>query len=213
MTGRDFPIAREGFPFILPLLFAAVIFLWLQKIHLSLFFAFLAFFSIYFFRNPARRVPEGEDLLVSPADGKIIDITKVSGKDPLDGDSLRVSIFLSIFDVHINRMPAAGEVASVIYRPGRFLAAFDSRASEVNEQNSVLINGERARILINQIAGLIARRIVCWVTEGDKVKKGEPYGLIRFGSRVDIFLPFKTNLMVKVGDRVRGGETILGVLR
>lgn len=213
MTGRNFPVAKEGFPFILPLLFAVAIFLWLQKIYLFLFFAFLAFFSIYFFRNPARRIPEGEGLLVSPADGKIIDIKKVNGEDPLSEDSIRVSIFLSIFDVHINRIPVAGEVVSVKYRPGRFLAAFDNRASEVNEQNSVLINGERANILINQIAGLIARRIVCWVTEGDKVKRGEPYGLIRFGSRVDIFLPLKTNLWVKVGDRVRGGETILGVLR
>lgn len=213
MTGRNFPVAKEGFPFILPLLFAVAIFLWLQKIYLFLFFAFLAFFSIYFFRNPARRIPEGEGLLVSPADGKIIDIKKVNGEDPLSEDSIRVSIFLSIFDVHINRIPVAGEVVSVKYRPGRFLAAFDNRASEVNEQNSVLINGERANILINQIAGLIARRIVCWVTEGDKVKRGEPYGLIRFGSRVDIFLPLKTNLWVKVGNRVRGGETILGVLR
>ncbi len=213
MISRGFPIAKEGLPFILPLLFTSAVFAWFQKSSLSFFFAFLALFSIYFFRNPTRRIPEGEDLVVSPADGKVIDIKKAEEKDPLTEDSLRVSIFLSIFDVHINRIPATGEVASIQYRPGKFLAAFDKRASEVNEQNSVLINSEKTKILINQIAGLIARRIVCWVTEGDKVRKGEPYGLIRFGSRVDIFLPLKTDLKVRVGDRVRGGETILGVLK
>ena len=213
MISRGFPIAKEGLPFILPLLSTSAVFAWFQKSSLSFFFAFLALFSIYFFRNPSRQTPEGEDLVVSPADGKVIDIKKAEEKDPLTEDSLRVSIFLSIFDVHINRIPATGEVASIQYRPGKFLAAFDKRASEVNEQNSVLISSEKAKILINQIAGLIARRIVCWVTEGDKVRKGEPYGLIRFGSRVDIFLPLKTDLKVKVGDRVRGGETILGVLK
>jgi phosphatidylserine decarboxylase len=169
---------------------------------------FLAAFVLYFFRDPDRIVPSGE-VIVSPADGKVVDVRQVE----LDGRrAWKVSIFLSLFDVHVNRAPVAGTIRSLRYQPGRFLIASRPAASVENEQNTVTIEGERLTITFRQIAGLLARRIVFRKKIGDHVSLGERVGLIKFGSRVDVFLPPEVPPAVAVGDRVRGGTSILARL-
>jgi phosphatidylserine decarboxylase len=169
---------------------------------------FLAAFVLYFFRDPDRIVPSGE-VIVSPADGKVVDVRQVE----LDGrKAWKVSIFLSLFDVHVNRAPVAGTIRSLRYQPGRFLIASRPAASVENEQNTVTIEGERLTITFRQIAGLLARRIVFRKKIGDRVSLGERVGLIKFGSRVDVFLPPEVPPVVAVGDRVRGGASVLARL-
>ena len=170
---------------------------------------FLAAFVLYFFRDPERTVPSG-DVIVSPADGKVVDVRQVD----LDGrKAWKVSIFLSLFDVHVNRAPVAGTIRSLRYQPGRFLVASRPEASLQNEQNTVTIEGERLTVTFRQIAGLLARRIVFRKKIGDRVSLGERVGLIKFGSRVDVFLPPEVPPAVAVGDRVRGGASILARLQ
>lgn len=175
-------------------------------------FGILFLFVTYFFRDPERVVPTGADVVVSPADGKVVEI--VAERDPILGKEFkRISIFLSIFNVHINRAPIAAKVEKILYNPGKFLAAFNHKASLDNEQNTLLFNNGKTQVLVKQIAGLIARRLVCWVHEGDHVEHGQRFGLIRFGSRVDIFLPGNTDIKVGLGDCVQGGSSIIGFLR
>lgn len=173
--------------------------------------AVVAVAILLFFRDPERTIPREPGLVVSPADGRVI---AVVAEPPAAGAAprLRVSIFLSLFDVHINRAPAAGRVAGVRYHAGGFLPAFDDKASERNEQNRIEIDGDDAPMTVVQIAGLVARRIVCRVSKEDRVERGERIGLIKFGSRVDLFLPATVELSVKVGDRVRGGSSVIGRL-
>ena len=169
----------------------------------------LAAFVLYFFRDPERIVPAGEGVVVSPADGKIVEARAVElGGRP----QWKVSIFLSLLDVHVNRAPVAGTIQELHYQPGRFLVASRPEASVQNEQNTVTIRGERITVTFRQIAGLLARRIVFRKRIGDHVERGERVGLIKFGSRVDLFLPSETELLVSVGDRVRGGSSILARL-
>ena len=169
---------------------------------------FLAVFVLYFFRDPERLIPSGE-VIVSPADGKVVDVRQAE----LDGRrTWKVSIFLSLFDVHVNRAPVAGTIRDLRYRPGRFLIASRPQASLENEQNTVTIEGDRLTITFRQIAGLLARRIVFRKKIGDRVALGERVGLIKFGSRVDVFLPPEVPPVVAVGDRVRGGTSILARL-
>lgn len=169
---------------------------------------FLAAFVLYFFRDPERLVPSGE-VIVSPADGKVVDVREVE----LEGrKAWKVSIFLSLFDVHVNRAPVAGTIRGLRYQPGRFLIASRPQASVENEQNTVTIEGERLTITFRQIAGLLARRIVFRKKIGDRVALGERVGLIKFGSRVDVFLPPEVPPAVAVGDRVRGGTSVLARL-
>lgn len=211
---REFPIAQEGFPFIGgALALAAAAFLLGGPVPGTI-LLLPALFTVWFFRNPARRIPEGDAWVVSPADGRVVEIENVEERRILREKRLKIGIFLNIFDVHVNRVPCAGRVVDILYNSGRFFAANAPKASLENEQNALLLerpSGER--VLCVQIAGLIARRIVCWVKKGDVVRAGERYGLIRFGSRVDLFLPVETELRVKVGDKVKGGETILGVFK
>ena len=171
----------------------------------------LALFMAYFFRDPHRLVPADERLVVSPADGRV---TRVERLKPDDADSPQVvSIFLSPFDVHINRAPIAGEVTDVTYTKGRFMIATRDDASLVNEQNALTIRGEGATVVCKQIAGVVARRIVCWKKPGDRVERGERIGLIKFSSRTDLVLPPEVEVGVKVGDRVRGGVSLIGRVR
>jgi phosphatidylserine decarboxylase len=162
----------------------------------------LALFCVYFFRDPERVIPDGP-VAVSPADGKVVHIRQV------DASQTRVSIFLNIFNVHVNRVPVAGRITEVAYKPGRFVMAHREDASSDNEQNTVTISAGDTQVVTRQIAGLIARRIVCRKKVGDEVQKGERFGLIKFGSRVDVFLGPDWELAVKTGDKVRGGSSIL----
>jgi len=176
-------------------------------------FGAVALFSAWFFRNPRRSAPKSDRAVVAPGDGKIVEICEEDEPRFLKDKSLRISIFLNIFDVHVNRIPCQGTVEQVAYQPGRFLVASRPEATLQNEQNALLIRAvQGTRVLCVQIAGLIARRIVCWVSPGETVACGERYGLIRFGSRMDVFLPVGTKLKVKVGEHVKGGETLLGEL-
>jgi phosphatidylserine decarboxylase len=164
-----------------------------------------------FFRDPERRIPAAEGVVVAPADGRIVSIADVSDSSPFAGAVTRVSIFLSPLDVHINRMPVAGRVQDVLYQPGKFLPAYRDEATQQNEQNSLGVIDPQERLFgVVQVAGVLARRIVCWVKSGDLLGRGERFGLIMFGSRTDLYLPRGCKLEVGQGQKVKGGETIVG---
>ena len=214
-----FPIAKESFPFLLPPLLLAIALLLFPQTRFGLWFwicAVLAFCVAGFFRDPEREIPQGDNLIICPADGKIIKIEETRYPALGDDTYLQVSIFMSVFNVHINRAPLSGTVEQVIYNPGKFLAAFEDKASLLNEQNSVIlaatINGKPIKILVKQIAGLIARRIVCYAKPGMTYERGQRFGLIRFGSRVDLILPKETVLHITLNEVVKGGVTIIGTL-
>ena len=167
---------------------------------------FLGLFVFYFFRDPNRTIPADPAIVVSPADGHVVEIVD----EPFDSVAgKRVTIFLAVWDVHVQRAPLAGTIAKVEYRPGKFLAAFRSRASEENEQNVIYMDTTKGRLVFKQIAGAIARRVICWKQPGEKVVLGERVGLIRFGSRVDIWLPAGVEIVTQRGQKVKGGESIL----
>lgn len=204
------PIAREGVPFVMGALAPATL-AWLWGCRkTSMAFGALACATGWFFRNPARTVPRGDNLVLASGDGKVIAVQEEFEPRYLKDQSIRISIFLNLFDVHINRMPCAGTVVDVAYQPGRFTNADDPEATVHNEQNAVMIETpSKKKVLCVQIAGLLARRIACWVGPGDVAVPGERFGLIRFGSRMDTFFPVDGRVRVRVGDRVRGGESIL----
>ena len=205
------PLAKDGFIFILPLLIITVLMFLISFYWATAIFGLGFLFVTWFFRDPERRIPNEPNVIVSPADGKITEI--VTENEPINGKLCkRVTIFLSVFNVHVNRVPIGGTIEDIRYNPGKFLAAFNPKASMDNEQNLILINNGRTHIFVKQIAGLIARRIVCWPTKGDYYESGQRYGLIRFGSRVDILLPENTKLSVACGDKVSGGKSIIGYL-
>jgi phosphatidylserine decarboxylase len=207
-------IVKEGIPFIIPFGVATLIALFFGLAWLTVLFILLTLFVMWFFRNPERTFTDDNPLqLLSPADGKVIRIEEVASEERSGLFSLKISIFMNVFNVHVNRIPCSGEVSAIRYKPGKFLSANLDKASALNERNSVMIRTDDGReIMIVQIAGLIARRIVCWLKEGMKVKKGERFGLIRFGSRVEVFLPLGSTLLVKIGDKVKAGETPIGEL-
>ena len=198
-----FPIASEGWPFILPAFALVLLFAVLHWRAAAAVALVLALFVTWFFRDPTREIPADPATLVSPADGRVIEIL------PLADGVTQISIFLSIFNVHVNRSPVAGEVVDVTRRPGKFLAAWKHEASSDNVQASVTVRTPRGDVRFVQITGLIARRIVCLLEPGAVVARGERYGLIRFGSRMDIFLPPAAEPAVRVGDRVRGGSDVI----
>jgi phosphatidylserine decarboxylase len=206
-------IVKEGIPFIIPPGAAAIITFFAGFVWVALLLFLLTLFVVWFFRNPERTIPENPFQLISPADGKVIRIEETSREGHSDRSFLKISIFMNVFSVHVNRIPCSGQVVSIRYIPGKFLSANLDKASALNEKNTVLIRTNDGReIMVVQIAGLIARRIVCWMKEGMKVKKGERFGLIRFGSRVEVLLPLGSTSLVKTGDKVRAGETPIGEL-
>jgi phosphatidylserine decarboxylase len=169
-------------------------------------------FLLWFFRNPRRVPPEGEQYLVSPADGKVVEIDACREERFLQAEMTRVGIFMSPVDVHVNRMPCAGKIGGIHYFPGRYLMAYHPKASLENEHQAMMIESDRGmKLIVVQIAGFLARRIETWVGMGDHLDRGERFGLIRLGSKVDVYLPPSVNLSVKVGDRVRAGESVIGV--
>ncbi len=176
-------------------------------------FTALALFTGFFFRNPDRSVPPGEGLVVSGGDGKVVAVTELAEDSFIGGPARQISVFLSVLNVHVNRIPITGVVKLRQRIDGRFKLAFKDEASGDNARVILGIEGDDGRVLIKQIVGFVARRIVCNVHEGDKVRIGDRFGLIRFGSRIDVVVPAGTEIRVKPGDRVRGGETILGVLK
>lgn len=194
-------MTKDAYPFLIPLLFLTALFIWNEVLWLSAVFFILSAFVAYFFRNPNRSIPDDPDVIVSPADGKVIRLER-------QGDQWNLSIFLSIFDVHVNRAPIEGTIVRKDYRPGKFRLAFDERASVENEKVTITIEGER-KLTFSLIAGLVARRIRVWKNEGDHVKKGDRIGLIRFGSRVDVTFPPECDIVVTKGDRVYGGSSVL----
>ena len=213
MKKRIIPVAKEGWPFILALAIftlALFVFGWTSIGMVSL---VLTLFVLSFFRDPERTVPDGEDVVVSPADGKVVVIKNIFEPDYLREEVTQVSIFLSVFNVHVNRAPIGGVVETVKYNPGKFHIAAVEKASLANEQIGMVIRDGNRRLLVKQIAGFIARRVVCYARPGDMIKKGERYGLIRFGSRADIFLPRDAEIKVKVGDRVKGARDTIGLLK
>ena len=206
------PIAKDGYIFILPLAVLTGIFWALSWFWVTGLFGGLFLFVTWFFRDPERSIPEDPNAIVSPGDGKIVEI--ISETDPLlDKAYTRVSIFLNVFNVHVNRVPISGKIQATRYNPGKFFNAASHKASLDNEQSAILLNNGHVTILVKQIAGLIARRIVCWAKEGDEYQRGQRFGLIRFGSRVDIFLPEGTDIRVAIGDIVNGGSSIIGYLK
>jgi phosphatidylserine decarboxylase len=196
-------IAKEGYKYVVFLAAIGVIGFGFGFPFVGLLFLALALFVLFFFRDPERIFQGGPGKVVSPADGKVVSIRKEGGQDV-------ISIFLSVFDVHINRAPVSGTITDVQYRPGRFLVAFDERASRENEQNSITIEQDGHQLRFVQIAGLIARRIICWRRKGEKLQIGERVGLIQFGSRVDVFFPEGFKVTAQVGHKVKAGETIIG---
>lgn len=204
-------IAREGWPFIGALLAFGALLAWRYPWPAAG-LLLLGLFCAFFFRDPERALPPGDALVVSPADGKVVVIGAApEGAAPGPG-ALQVSIFLSIFDVHVNRSPVAGRVERVDYQPGEFLPAWDEKASLRNEQNTVTVDRDGQRVVFKQIAGLIARRIVFKKKAGDSVFRGERVGMIRFGSRVDLLLPAAARLRVRLGEHVAGGSSVIAEL-
>ena len=206
------PIVSDGYRFIIPLIIVTVglaLSPWVWVAGVS---GLLLLFVLNFFRDPERVIADGEGVVVSPGDGKIVKI--IEEKDPLlDEPYRRVSIFLNVFNVHVQRMPVGGKIEQIKYNKGKFLNAASHKASLENEQNAMIIHTGKEKVLVKQIAGLIARRIVCWAKEGDNYSLGQRYGLIRFGSRVDLFLPLSAEVKVSLGDHVSGGSSIIGYLK
>jgi len=200
-------MVRDGYIYGLSLLAVAGILAWATGTWVWGIVPFLlAAFFLWFFRDPKRSIPRGNGIVVSPADGLVTETVRI---ETPEGSKQRISIFLNVFDVHVNRSPIAGEITSVRYRTGKFLNAMNQECAERNEQNIVTVRGEGMEVVFKQIAGLIARRIVFNHREGDRVERGQRVGLIKFGSRTDIILPAEAEITVKTGQRVKGGSSII----
>jgi len=213
MRNHNQPVAVEGYPFIALFAFITLVFSLLEWSFLALICLFLTLFTVYFFRNPDRMIPQEDDIVVAPADGKVVYVGKVSEDRFLHGEVYKVSIFMSVFNVHVNRVPISGTVVDQFYTKGRFMNASLDKASTENEQAGMVIEDRnKNRFLVVQIAGLVARRIVTYPIIGDMLERGQRYGLIRFGSRVDVYMPVEAQLQVSLGDRCIGGETIISRL-
>jgi len=213
MKPIEIPVAREGVPFICFAAFFTLIAAVLDQMIASGLGLALTAFVLYFFRDPERVAPMDDDALVAPADGKVIIVEKVFDDRFVNEHVYKVSIFMNVFNVHVNRIPFPGTVTNIKYSPGRFYAADKDRAALENECCTVTFATKNGmKYAVSQVAGLIARRIVCWAEKNDTFLRGQRFGLIRFGSRVDLYLPLKTHLEIQVGDKTRAGETVLGYL-
>lgn len=203
-------MVRDGYLYALPLIAVAALLGWLTSLAWAIVPVLLAIFFLWFFRDPERAIPDEAGAVVSPGDGKVTDVAPVTvGNQKL----LRVSIFLSVFDVHVNRSPIAGIVREVRYQRGKFINAMSATCAEQNEQNIVTVVGDGQTVVFKQIAGLLARRIVFHPKVGDCLERGQRVGLIKFGSRVDVLFDASARVNVKVGDRVKGGASVLGYLQ
>jgi phosphatidylserine decarboxylase len=199
-------MVKDGYKFVAPPLVLGIVAVLLHWNWLGGVLIFLGLFVMFFFRDPERTSPPDPDAIVSPADGRIMEVVEESLKEK---PGRRISVFLSIFDVHVNRSPVAGRITAIEYRTGKFYAAMRGRASAENEQNAFTVQSDRGEVVFKQIAGWVARRIVCWKSVGDSVMRGERVGMIRFGSRVDIWLPAGVEILVRPGQHVAGGTSVL----
>lgn len=205
------PIARQGYSSIAIGLIGVALFLWWGVTAGWVLFSLISLFVISFFRDPERRSPTDEKTILSPADGRVLLIEKKDMTPFSTGEAIKISVFMSVFNCHVNRIPLSGRIEEIIYRTGKFFSANQDRASAQNEQNALLLRtAEGLEISFIQVAGLIARRIVCWAKPGSVMKRGERFGMIRFGSRVDIFLPIAARIRIQRGDKVKAGITIIG---
>jgi phosphatidylserine decarboxylase len=203
-------MVRDGYLYALPLIAVAVLLTWLTSPIWAVVPALLAIFFLWFFRDPERAIPDDAGAVVSPGDGKVTEVAPVTvGTKEL----LRISIFLSVFDVHVNRSPIAGVVSEIRYQRGKFLNAMNVTSAEQNEQNIVTVEGDGQTVIFKQIAGLLARRIVFHPKVGDRLERGQRVGLIKFGSRVDVLFHASARVKVKIGDRVKGGASVLAHLQ
>ncbi len=206
-------IAYEGLPFIIFSLILTILAVFFGVVWLAVLLAAITVFIICFFRNPERYFRDDVKMVICPADGKVIRIEDVDVDGTITGRFKKISIFMNVFNVHVNRSPYNGKVETIAYHKGKFLSANLDKASAENERNEIMIRTEDGRMLwVVQIAGLIARRIVCWTHEGARIEKGERFGLIRFGSRVEVFLPPDSRVVVHLGDKVKAGQTMIGYL-
>ncbi len=204
------PIVKEGYIYIGTLVFITFIIAMTVSLYWAIIPGVIAAFLMFFFRNPSRTIPEDPKLVLSPADGMVMGVSELFEDQFLNTPAKKVTIFLSVFDVHVNRSPLAGEIKFQQYTCGRFRPAYKKSVGFENERHSIGIENENIRILVTQIAGLLARRIVSWVTLGDNLKSGERYGLIKFGSCTEVIVPEFVEILVKKGDRVKGGVSIIG---
>jgi len=208
-----FPIAGPGYPYIFASAFVTVILALIGIGWAAVLGIIATFFICYFFRDPDRVTPHDENAIISPADGRIVHVGLANSNPFVAGACVKVGIFMSVFNVHVNRIPYAGVIKKILYQPGKFYAADKDVASTQNEYNAVVLETkQKQEICFVQIAGLIARRIICGIQEGDSVARGQRFGMICFGSRVDIYLPQDTNIEVAVGDRVTAGATVIGYI-
>ncbi len=207
-----FKIAPDGYPFIIVFALITILVYIFGKPWMAVLPLTVTLFMALFFRDPDRTIPVDKGAFVSPADGKVILIKDVYEKDYLKAESKEISIFMSIFNVHVNRAPFEGNVSLIKHSPGKFLVAHKDAASIENENTVMVLEGKDGKILVRQVAGLVARRIVCRVKAGDVLRRGERYGMIKFGSRLDVYLPKETEIQVRVGDKVKAGQTVLGIL-
>jgi phosphatidylserine decarboxylase len=213
MLTPQIPVAKEGYPFIFFAAFCTLVVAALGMPALAGALLLATTFILSFFRDPERFVTDLENAVVSPADGKIIGIERVTDSRFTDGEAQKISIFMNVFNVHVNRVPATGKVMKIIYQAGKFYSADSAKGALQNEYCATVITTPQGKKLaFVQIAGLIARRIVCWLEQEDRVVRGRRFGLIRFGSRVDLYLPLDTEIMVKQGQKVRAGETVIAHL-
>jgi len=209
-----FPVARPGYPIIISAAFVTAVLALLGMTVLTLLSLGLTLFICYFFRDPDRLIPQKEGAIVSPADGRILSVIKTVNESFFDGPCIKISIFMSVFNVHVNRMPCSGTVTDILYHPGKFFSANLDKASEKNERNAIFLKTEGGfQICVVQIAGLIARRIICQLKVGDAVNRGARFGMICFGSRLDVYLPQRFEPSVSAGDKVHAGTSVLGMLK
>ena len=213
MKKPQIPVALEGIPFVAAGAFITLLLAILQYPIATLVVGLITLFELYFFRDPERVPPSDSDAMISPADGKVILVEKVFDDRFVNDHVYKVSIFMNVFNVHVNRIPFAGTVKNIIYSPGKFYSADSDKGGLENEYCTVVLETEQKQTYaVTQIAGLIARRIVCWAEKDDSFERGQRFGLIRFGSRVDLYLPLKTHLEISTGQKVKAGETVIGYL-
>ena len=207
-------MAKEGLPFVLISCALALFFLFLDLYFVFILAAIISLFIIFFFRDPDRKSDVEQNAVLTPADGKILEVKHLHDNNtPLGEPAVKVSIFMSVFNVHVNRIPIGGGIEKITYHPGKFFSANRDKASKHNENNRITLKTNASRrVVFIQIAGLIARRIACWIKEGERVEVGQRFGLIRFGSRLEVYLPVDSQITVNLNQKVKAGETVIGYI-